>query len=104
MLVRNEPRQIRGHLLGKTKCALPGFFERFRWHDLGDDANQSAVSSVHADGVGNHISLSNILVWDAAAMRLIPIDNELLYVAVADDVFAHVIVLAIDVLDLRVFL
>ncbi len=103
-LVGDKPGQIRGHLLGELSSPISGTFKRLRRQNLRDDANQGAIGPVHSDSVGDHIELCFVLIGDAAAMRLIPIDNKLFDISIADDVFAHPVFLAVDVLKAGVCL
>src|ERR1700754_4861477 len=101
-LVRDKPWQVRSHLLGKAGNAGLSVLYRLIWHDLGDDTYQGAVGPVHANRIGDHISLGNILVRNTASMRLIPVDNKLFHVTVADDVFTDLVVFPVNVLQVCV--
>ncbi len=61
------------------------------------DAHQGAVGPVRADRIRDHVSLGLVFVGDAAPVGLVPVDDELLGLAVADEVFADLVALAVDV-------
>ena len=61
----------------KRTARSRAFGDLFGVGDRRDDPDQGAIGAVVADGIGQHIGLGLVLVGDAAAVRLIPVDDEL---------------------------
>ncbi len=104
MLVGDKARQMGSYLSGELDGAVFGGLKGFAGLNRGDDANDSTVGAVGSDRVGDHVKLGDVFVGNAAAVSLIPIDDELLALAVADEIFADLEAFAVDVLDVDVLL
>src|SRR6185369_17043095 len=63
---------------------------------------ECAVCPIVTNCIGEHVCLGLVLVGNTTAMSLVPIDDKLPGLAVVDYVFAHVVVLAFDIVQVRV--
>ena len=90
-LIWDESREQRHKL--NSKCLDSGFCERrtFRGADRRRNPDQRTVGAIHPHRVSNQKDLGHVFTGDAAAVRLIPVDDELSIFPVGNDVFANAV-------------